>query len=84
MFSIDFLGYKFYIIVEAEDAGDEQEGLGDIVQQTVRHIVDHDDLISPSAMLFTMSSTAQAYCGSFGEGDYALTPSFFIFGNQDI
>ena len=27
-------------------------------------------------MLLTMSSTAQAYCVSFGEGDYALTPSF--------
>jgi len=46
VFSIDFLGDKFYIIVEAEDAGDEQEGLGDIDQQAVRHIVDHDDLIS--------------------------------------
>ena len=46
MFSIDFLGDEFYIIVEAEDAGDEQEGLGDIDQQTVGHVVDHDDLIS--------------------------------------
>ena len=46
MFSIDFLGYEFNIIVEAEDAGDEQEGLGDIDQQAVRHVVDHDDLIS--------------------------------------
>ena len=46
VFSIDFLGDKFYIIVEAEDAGDEQEGLGHIDQQTVGHIVDHDDLIS--------------------------------------
>ena len=45
MFSIDFLGDEFYIIVEAEDAGDEQEGLGDIDQQTAGHIVDHDDLI---------------------------------------
>ena len=45
VFSIDFLGDEFYIIVEAEDAGDEQEGLGDIDQQTVRHVVDHDDLI---------------------------------------
>ena len=45
MFSIDFLGDKFYIIVEAEDAGDEQEGLGHIDQQTVGHVVDHDDLI---------------------------------------
>ena len=43
--SIDFLGDEFNIIVEAEDAGDEQEGLGDIDQQTVRHVVDHDDLI---------------------------------------
>ena len=46
VFSIDFLGDKFYIIVEAEDAGDEQEGLGDIDQQAVGHVVDHDDLIS--------------------------------------
>ena len=45
MFSIDFSCDEFYIIVEAEDAGDEQEGLGDIDQQTVRHVVDHDDLI---------------------------------------
>ena len=45
MFSIDFACYEFYIIVEAEDAGDEQEGLGDIDQQTVRHVVDHDDLV---------------------------------------
>ena len=43
--SIDFLGNEFNIIVEAEDAGDEQEGLCDIDQQTVRHVVDHDDLI---------------------------------------
>ena len=46
MFSIDFPCDKFNIIVEAEDAGDEQKGLGDIDQQTVRHVVDHDDLIS--------------------------------------
>ena len=45
VFSIDFLADEFYIVVEAEDAGDEQEGLGDIDQQTVGHIVDHDDLI---------------------------------------
>ena len=45
MFSIDFPCDKFNIIVEAEDAGDEQEGLGHINQQTVRHVVDHDDLI---------------------------------------
>ena len=45
VFSIDFSCDEFYIIVEAEDAGDEQEGLGDIDQQTVRHVVDHDDLI---------------------------------------
>ena len=45
VFSIDFLCDEFYIIVEAEDAGDEQESLGDIDQQTVRHVVDHDDLI---------------------------------------
>ena len=45
MFSIDFSGYEFHIVVEAEDAGDEQEGLGDIDQQTVRHVVDHDDLV---------------------------------------
>ena len=45
VFSIDFLGDKFYIIVEAEDAGDEQEGLCDIDQQTTGHVVDHDDLI---------------------------------------
>ena len=40
MFSIDFPCDKFNIIVEAEDAGDEQEGLGDIDQQAVRHVVD--------------------------------------------
>ena len=45
VFSIDFLGDKFYIVVEAEDAGDEQEGLGNIDQQPVGHVVDHDDLI---------------------------------------
>ena len=45
MFSIDFACDKFNIIVEAEDAGDEQEGLGDIDQQAVRDVVDHDDLI---------------------------------------
>ena len=45
VFTIDFLGDEFNIIVEAEDAGDEQEGLCDIDQQTVRHVVDHDDLI---------------------------------------
>ena len=45
MFSIDFACYEFHIVVEAEDAGDEQEGLGDIDQQTVRDVVDHDDLI---------------------------------------
>jgi len=42
---IDFSCDEFYIIVEAEDAGDEQEGLSDIDQQSVRHVVDHDDLI---------------------------------------
>ena len=45
VFSIDFSCDEFNIIVEAEDAGDEQEGLSDIDQQTVRHVVDHDDLI---------------------------------------
>lgn len=45
MFSIDFPCDKFNIIVEAEDAGDEQEGLGHVDQQTVRNVVDHDDLI---------------------------------------
>ena len=35
VFSIDFSCDEFNIIVEAEDAGDEQEGLGDIDQQTV-------------------------------------------------
>ena len=45
VFSIDFPIDKFYIVVESEDAGDEQECLGDIDQQTVRHVVNHDDLI---------------------------------------
>ena len=45
MFSIDFPCDKFNIVVESEDAGDEQEGLGDIDQQAVRHVVNHDDLI---------------------------------------
>ena len=45
MCSIDFLGDEFYIIVEAEDAGDEQEGLGNIDQQAIGHVIDHDDLI---------------------------------------
>ena len=45
VFSIDFSCDEVYIIVEAEDAGDEQEGLCDIDQQSVRHVVDHDDLI---------------------------------------
>ena len=45
VFSIDFSCDEFNIIVEAEDAGDEQEGLGDIDQQTAGHVVDHDDLI---------------------------------------
>jgi len=46
VFSIDFLGDEFNIVVEAEDAGDEEEGLGDIDQQAVEDIVNHDDLIS--------------------------------------
>ena len=45
MFSIDFFRDEFNIIVEAEDAGDEEEGLGNIDQQTVGHVVNHDDLI---------------------------------------
>ena len=45
VFSIDFSCDEFNIIVEAEDAGDEQEGLGHIDQQTAGHVVDHDDLI---------------------------------------
>ena len=45
MFSIDFLGDEFYIVVESEDAGDEQECLRDIDQQSVGHVVDHNDLI---------------------------------------
>ena len=45
VFSIDFPCDEFNIVVEAEDAGDEQEGLGDIDQQAAGHIVDHDDLI---------------------------------------
>ena len=45
VFSIDFPCDEFNIVVEAEDAGDEQERLGDIDQQTVRHVIDHDDLI---------------------------------------
>ena len=45
VYSIDFPCDEFYIVVEAEDAGDEQEGLCHIDQQTVGHIVNHDDLI---------------------------------------
>ena len=45
VFSIDFFRDEFNIIVEAEDAGDEQEGLGNIDQQTVRDVVNHNDLI---------------------------------------
>ena len=45
VFSIDFSCDEFYIIIEAEDAGDEQECLGDIDQQPIRHVVNHDDLI---------------------------------------
>ena len=45
VFSIDFFRDEFNIIVEAEDAGDEEEGLGNIDQQTVGHVVNHDDLI---------------------------------------
>ena len=41
VFSIDFFRDEFNIIVEAEDAGDEQEGLGNIDQQTVGHVVNH-------------------------------------------
>ena len=46
MFRIDFSCDKFNIIVEAKYAGDKQEGLGNIDQQTTGHVVDHDDLIS--------------------------------------
>ena len=45
VFSIDFLGDEFNIIVEAEDAGDEQEGLCYIDQQAIADIVNHHDLI---------------------------------------
>ena len=45
VFPIDFSCDEFNIVVEAEDAGDEQEGLGDIDQQTIRHVVNHDHLI---------------------------------------
>ena len=45
VFSIDFACYEFHIVVEAEDAGDEQEGLGDIDQQAVRHVADHNNLV---------------------------------------
>ena len=45
VFTIDFLGYEFNIVVKTEDAGDEQEGLSDIDQQAVGHVVDHDDLV---------------------------------------
>ena len=45
MFSIDFPCDEFYVIVEAEDAGDEQEGLCHIDQQTIADIVNHHDLI---------------------------------------
>ena len=45
VFSIDFLCYQFHVIVEAEDAGDEQEGLCHIDQQTIADIVNHHDLI---------------------------------------
>ena len=45
VFSIDFSCDEFNIVVEAEDAGDEQEGLGNIDQQAVGDVVDHDDLI---------------------------------------
>ena len=46
VFSIDFLGNEFQVIVEAEDAADEQESLGHIDQQTIADIVNHHDLIS--------------------------------------
>ena len=46
VFFIDFLGDKFQVIVESEDAADEQEGLCHIDQQTIADIVNHHDLIS--------------------------------------
>ena len=45
VFSIDFSCNEFNIIVEAEDAGDEQEGLCHIDQQAIADIVNHHDLI---------------------------------------
>jgi len=36
VFSLNFSCDEFNIVVEAEDAGDEQEGLGDIDQQAIR------------------------------------------------
>ena len=45
VFSIDFPGDEFYVVVEAEDAGDEQEGLGDVDEQSVGDVVDHHYLV---------------------------------------
>ena len=45
VFFIEFFTDKFKVIVEAEDAADEQESLGDVDEQTIRDVVDHHDLI---------------------------------------
>ena len=45
VFSIDFSCYDFDVVIKTEDRADEQEGLGDIDQQAVRHVVDHDELV---------------------------------------
>ena len=36
---------QLHVVVQSEDASHQQEGLCHIYQQSVRHIVDHDDLI---------------------------------------
>ena len=36
---------QLHVVVQSEDASHQQEGLCHIYQQSVRHVVDHDDLI---------------------------------------
>ena len=45
VFSIDFLCDEFQVIVQTEDAANEQEGLCHIDQQAIADIVNHHDLI---------------------------------------
>ena len=65
---VQFSCDEFHVVVQSEDAADEQEGLRHVDQQTVRHVVDHHHLVSHECN----AAHNQQHCTSVLRDDKAL------------